>query len=56
MVDLVPHGKLLMRRLQIYFLRFFSPVRDNQGKLFPLSEEIKVLVLEWASPSRLLEG
>ena len=56
MVDLVPHCKLLMRRLQIYFLRFFSPVRDDQEKLIPLSEEIKVLVLEWASPSRLLEG
>ena len=56
MVYLVPHCKLLMRRLQIYFLRFFSPVRDDQEKLIPLSEEIKVLVLDWAAPSRLLEG
>ena len=31
-------------------------MRDDQEKLIPLSEEIKVLVLDWASPSHLLEG
>ena len=53
---LVPHCKLLMRRLQIYFLWFFFPVRDSQEKLISLSEEMKVLVLDLASPSRLLQG
>ena len=40
MVDLVPHCRLLMRHLQIYFLRFFSPMKDDQEKLIPFSEEI----------------
>ena len=31
-------------------------MRDNQEKLIPLSEEIKILVLDWASPSLLSEG
>ena len=40
MVDLVPHCRLLMRHLQIYFLWFFSLMKDDQEKLIPFSEEI----------------
>ena len=55
-VDLVPNCRMLMRPLQLHFLRFFTPLVDPQDKLIPLSPEIKVLCRAWASPSRLLEG
>ena len=55
-VDLVPDYRLLMRPLQLHFLRFFSPLSDSQSKLIPLSQEIKVLCAAWRSPVRLLEG
>ena len=55
-VDLVPNCRLLMRPLQLHFLRFFSPLSDSQSKLIPLTQEIKVLCAAWASPVRLLEG
>ena len=44
-MDLVPNCRLLMRPLQLHL-----------DKLVPLSPEIKVLCMAWASPSRLLEG
>ena len=49
-VDLVPNCRLLMRPLQLHFLRFFSPLSDSQSKLIPLSQEIKVLCAAWRSP------
>ena len=55
-VDLVPNCRLLMRPLQLHLLRYFTPLIDSQDKLVPLSPEIKVLCVAWASPSRLLEG
>ena len=55
-VDLVPNCRLLMRPLQLHFLRFFSPLSDSQSKLIPLTQEIKVLCAAWASPALLLEG
>ena len=55
-VDLVPNCSLLMRPLQLHFLRFFSPLSDSQSKLIPLTQEIKVQCAAWASPVRLLEG
>ena len=56
LVDLVPNCRLLMRPLQLHFLRFFTPLLDSQSKLIPMSPEIKVLCAAWASPVRLLEG
>ena len=55
-VDLVPNCRMLMRPLQLHFLRYFTPLTDPQDKLVPLSPEVKVLCRAWASPSRLLEG
>lgn len=55
-VDLVPNCRLLMRPLQLHFLRFFTPLTDPQDKLVPMSPEILVLCRAWASPSRLLVG
>ena len=55
-VDLVPNCRLLMRPLQLHFLRFFTPLSDSQSKLIPLTQEIKDLCAAWASPVRLLEG
>ena len=55
-VDLVPNCRMLMRPLQLHFLRYFTPLIDPQDKLVPWSPEIKVLCRAWASPSRLLEG
>ena len=48
--------RMLMRPLQLHFLRYFTPLIDPQDKLVPLSPEIKTLCRAWASPSRLLEG
>ena len=55
-VDLVPNCRLLMRPLQLHFLRFFTPLSDSQSKLIPLTQEFKDLCAAWASPVRLLEG
>ena len=52
----VPNCRLLMRPLQLHFLRFFTPLLDSQSKLIPMSPEIKGLCAAWASPVRLLEG
>ena len=35
-VDLVPNCRLLMRPLQLHFLRFVSPLSGSQSKLIPL--------------------
>ena len=56
LVDLVPNCRLLMRPLQLHFLRFFTPLSDPQSKLIPLTQEIKDLCVAWASLVRLLEG
>ena len=56
LVDLVPNCRLLMRPLQLHFLRFFTPLSDPQSKLIPLTQEVKDLCVAWASPVRLLEG
>ena len=42
-VDLVPNCRMLMRPLQLHFLRFFTPLIDPHDKLVRLSPEIKVL-------------
>ena len=55
-VDLVPNCRLLMRPLQLHFLRFFTPLSDSQQKPIPLTQEIKDLWAAWASPVRLREG
>ena len=41
-VDLVPNCRMLMRPLQLHFLRYFTPLTDPQDKLVPLSPEVKV--------------
>ena len=55
-VDLVRNCRLLMRPLQLHFLRLFTPLSDSQSKLIPLTQEIKDLCAAWASPVRLQEG
>ena len=55
-IALVPICRLLMRPLQLHFLRFFSLLSGFQSKLIPLTHEIKVLCAAWASPVRFLEG
>ena len=55
-VDLVPNCRMLMRPLQLHFLRYFTSLTVPQDKLVPLSPEVKVLCRAWASPSHLLEG
>ena len=52
----VPNCRLLMRPLQLHFLRSFFPLLDPQSKLIPLPQDIKNLCVAWSSPSRLLEG
>ena len=42
-VYLVPNCRLLMRPLQLHFLRSFSPLLDPQSKLIPLPQDIKDL-------------
>ena len=49
-VDFVRCCRMLMRPLQLHFLRFFFPLIDSQDKLVPLSPEFKALCRAWASP------
>ena len=54
--DLVVDCLFLSRPLQIYFLRHFRPLRDSPDLLIPLSPEIRVFCLAWASREFLLAG
>ena len=56
LVDLVPNCRLLMRPLQLHFLRYFDQFSDPPSVLIPLPLCVKALVQEWASPCRLSEG
>ena len=54
--DLIPLCRLFMRPLQLHFLKFFSPRRDNPSRLVPLSPQVKSLCLLWGSQEFLLQG
>ena len=54
--DLVVDCLCLMRPLQIFFLCHFRPLLDSPDFLIPLSPQIKVLCLTWASRDFLLVG
>ena len=54
--DLVVDCLFLSRPLQVYFLRHFRPLRDSPDLLIPLSPQIRVLCMAWASREFLLAG
>ena len=54
--DLVVDCLFMSRPLQIYFLRHFCPLQDSPDLLIPLTPQIKVFCLAWASREFLLPG
>ena len=56
LVDLVPNCRLLMRPLQLHFQQFFNQFFDPVSLLIPLPLNVKLLILQWVSMDRLLEG
>ena len=56
LVDLVPNCRLLMRPLQLHLQQFFNPFFHPDSLQVPLPSEIKVLILQWTSLDRLLQG
>ena len=54
--DLIPLCRLIMRPLQLHFLKFFSPCREIPSRPVPLSPQIKSLCLLWGSQEFLLQG
>ena len=54
--DLIPQCRLLMRPLQLHFLKFGSPQTSRPSVQIPVPLPLKNLCLNWSSDRFLLQG
>ena len=56
LVDVLPDCRLLMRPLQLHFLRNYQPGRDPLSRRVPLPPTIRLLFRRWSRPEFLRSG